>query len=100
MAQETSHDDAVMVLQRCEVAPPPGSVPSTTLPLTFFDIPWFYCPPLQRIFFFEFPPPTHHFLQTALPALKHSLSLTLQHFFPFASNLILPPPPHTAVAPF
>ncbi|EXC13928.1 Malonyl-coenzyme A:anthocyanin 3-O-glucoside-6''-O-malonyltransferase [Morus notabilis] len=32
-------------------------------------------------------------LRTRLPSLKHSLSLTLQHFFPFAANLILPPPP-------
>ncbi|KAK1412385.1 hypothetical protein QVD17_33596 [Tagetes erecta] len=30
-------------------------------------------------------------MQTILPNLKHSLSITLQHFFPFASNLILFP---------
>ncbi|RYR75881.1 hypothetical protein Ahy_A01g000469 [Arachis hypogaea] len=29
-----------------------------------------------------------------LPSLKHSLSFTLQHFFPFSSNLIVPPQPH------
>ncbi|XP_061372716.1 coumaroyl-CoA:anthocyanidin 3-O-glucoside-6''-O-coumaroyltransferase 1-like [Gastrolobium bilobum] len=90
MAQEIN-GDAVMVIESCRVAPPPGSVPSTTLPLTFFDIPWFYTKPVQRIFFYEFPYPKHHFLQKALPNLKHSLSLTLQHFFPFVSNLIVPP---------
>ncbi|KAG4961036.1 coumaroyl-CoA:anthocyanidin 3-O-glucoside-6''-O-coumaroyltransferase 1-like [Glycine soja] len=81
----------VKILEQSEVGPPPCSLPSTTLPLTFFDIPWFYCHPIQRIFFYDFPHPTHHFLQTALPILKHSLSLTLQHFFPFSSNLIVPP---------
>lgn len=80
------------VIEHSQVAPPPNSVPSPTiLPLTFFDIPWFYCHPVKRIFFYHFPHPTHHFLQTTLPILKHSLSLTLQHFFPFSSNLIIPP---------
>ncbi|KAJ1395867.1 Transferase [Sesbania bispinosa] len=88
---------SIKVIEQCLIAPPPGSLPSTTLPLTFFDIPWFYCHPVQRIFFYHFPYPTHHFLQTALPILKHSLSLSLQHFFPFSSNLIVPSNPHLHV---
>ncbi|KAK7335527.1 hypothetical protein VNO80_27421 [Phaseolus coccineus] len=86
--------DSLKIIERCQVSPPPNSLPSTTLPLTFFDIPWFFCNSIQRIFFYQFPHPTHHFLQTALPILKHSLSLSLQHFFPFASNLIVPPQLH------
>ncbi|XP_020238541.1 coumaroyl-CoA:anthocyanidin 3-O-glucoside-6''-O-coumaroyltransferase 1 [Cajanus cajan] len=86
--------DQVKIIERCEVAPPQHSLASTTLPLTFFDIPWFLCHPVKRIFFYEFHHPTNHFLQTALPTLKHSLSLTLQHFFPFAANLIAPPQLH------
>ncbi|PNY12492.1 anthocyanin 5-aromatic acyltransferase-like protein [Trifolium pratense] len=80
------------VIEQSQVAPPPSSLPSpTTLPLTVFDNTWFYCRyPAKRIFFYHFPHPTHHFLQTSLPILKHSLSLTLQHFFPFSSNLIIP----------
>ncbi|XP_045800659.1 coumaroyl-CoA:anthocyanidin 3-O-glucoside-6''-O-coumaroyltransferase 1-like, partial [Trifolium pratense] len=79
------------VIEQSKVSPPPNSVPSPTiLPLTFFDFPWFYCHPIHRIFFYHFPHPTHHFLQTTLPILKHSLSLTLQHFFPFSSNIIIP----------
>jgi len=86
--------DSVKIIEQCQVSPPPNSLPSTTLPLTFFDIPWFFCNSIQRIFFYEFPHPTHHFLQEALPILKHSLSLSLEHFFPFASNLIVPPQLH------
>ncbi|XP_054790715.1 coumaroyl-CoA:anthocyanidin 3-O-glucoside-6''-O-coumaroyltransferase 2-like [Prosopis cineraria] len=84
----------VKILEQCQVSAPPGSVPSSTLPLTFWDMPWLqvWCP-VQRLFFFDFPHPTNHFLHTLLPILKHSLSLSLQHFFPFASNLVLPPDP-------
>ncbi|CAK8536495.1 unnamed protein product [Lathyrus sativus] len=85
------------LIQQIQVSPPPSSLPSPTiLPLTFFDIPWFFCHPVKRIFFYHFPHPTHHFLQTTLPILKHSLSLSLQHFFPFSSNLIIPPNSHDA----
>ncbi|CAL5200462.1 unnamed protein product [Lathyrus oleraceus] len=86
------------LIEESRVSPPPNSLPSpTTLLLTFFDVSWFYClPPVQRIFFYDFPHSTHHFLQTTLPILKHSLSLTLQHFFPFSSNLIIPPNSHDA----
>ncbi|XVF65396.1 hypothetical protein PTKIN_Ptkin09bG0245300 [Pterospermum kingtungense] len=51
------------------------------------------CCPMQRHFFYEFPHPTFHFMQNTLPNLKHSLSLTLQHFFPLAGKIKLPPPP-------
>ncbi|XP_057731160.1 coumaroyl-CoA:anthocyanidin 3-O-glucoside-6''-O-coumaroyltransferase 1-like [Arachis stenosperma] len=94
MAPETDNYDEVKIIENCQVAPPQGSLPSTTLPFTFFDIQWFLCHPVKRIFFYDFPYPTNHFLQSSLPPLKHSLSLALQHFFPFASKLIWPPPPH------
>ncbi|ESW11464.1 hypothetical protein PHAVU_008G032200 [Phaseolus vulgaris] len=62
----------------------------TTLPLTFFDILWLRLPPVQRIFFYEFPHPTPLFFDTLLPKLKHSLSLALAHFFPLAGHLTWP----------
>ncbi|KAK7340680.1 hypothetical protein VNO77_21390 [Canavalia gladiata] len=86
--------ETVKVIEVCEVSPLPGSVPSTSIPLTFFDLPWLYCPPIKRIFFYHFPYSTQHFIQTVLPPLKHSLSLTLQHFFPFSANLVFPPKPN------
>ncbi|PRQ58373.1 putative transferase [Rosa chinensis] len=81
------------VVGQCKVSPPPGSVPTTSLPLTFFDIVFLFCGPVEFVYFYEFPHPLHHITQTILPKLRHSLSLTLQHFFPLASNLICPPPP-------
>ncbi|KAK8487474.1 hypothetical protein V6N13_025256 [Hibiscus sabdariffa] len=65
----------------------------STLPLTFFDIHWLGSLPMQRLFFYDFPHTCSHFIQTLLPNLKSSLSLALQHFFPLAGNLVLPPPP-------
>ncbi|QCE12673.1 shikimate O-hydroxycinnamoyltransferase [Vigna unguiculata] len=62
----------------------------TTLPLTFFDILWLRLPPVQRIFFYHFPHPTHLFFDTLLPKLKRSLSLALAHFFPLAGHLTWP----------
>ncbi|KAF7844640.1 coumaroyl-CoA:anthocyanidin 3-O-glucoside-6''-O-coumaroyltransferase 1-like [Senna tora] len=94
MADHLHHKEIIRVVEQCQVSAPSGSVPSTCLPLTFYDIPWIPCHPIQRIFFYDSPHPTHHFLHTLLPTLKHSLSLTLQHFFPFAANLVVPPQYH------
>ncbi|PPS19561.1 hypothetical protein GOBAR_AA01014 [Gossypium barbadense] len=82
------------ILEDSLVFLPHGSVlNASTLPLTFLDIYWFGFPPMQRLFFYDFPYPTSYFMQTVVPNLKSSLSLALQHFFPFAGNLVLPPPP-------
>ncbi|TXG55260.1 hypothetical protein EZV62_020516 [Acer yangbiense] len=90
----TKQSIVIKVIEQSQVAPPPGSVSTrttTTVPLTFFDIPWFRSPPIEWIFFYELPYTTLHFMQTVLPHLKESLSLTLSHFFPFAGKLTCPP---------
>ncbi|RWR93054.1 LOW QUALITY PROTEIN: ATP-NAD kinase-like domain-containing protein [Cinnamomum micranthum f. kanehirae] len=83
------------VVEVLRVSPPSGSVPETSLPLTFFDVFWMRIPPVQRLFFYEFSESntitTAHFLQSLLPNLKHSLSLTLQLFYPLSANLRLSP---------
>ncbi|MED6213122.1 hypothetical protein PIB30_090178 [Stylosanthes scabra] len=81
------------IIERCSISPPPSSVPPTSIPLTFLDLPWFLLPPLQRIFFYKLPQP-NQILQSVVPTLKHSLSLTLQHFYPFAGNIVVPPQPN------
>ncbi|XP_058092128.1 phenolic glucoside malonyltransferase 1-like [Magnolia sinica] len=84
---------AVKLLELCRVSPPPGSVPETTLPLTFFDVFWLLAPSVQRLLFYELSQPntTTDFINTLLPKLKHSLSLSLSHFFPLAGNLTQSP---------
>ncbi|XP_062103281.1 phenolic glucoside malonyltransferase 2-like [Humulus lupulus] len=96
----------VKIVEVCKVAPPPTTAASdqdsssspNSLPLTFFDIPWLRFPPVQRLFFYEFSNLDDHanknttsfFHSDILPKLKHSLSLTLQHFLPLAGNLTWP----------
>ncbi|PIA33123.1 hypothetical protein AQUCO_04200110v1 [Aquilegia coerulea] len=80
----------VKVLEECQIAPPSGSVPHTTLPLTFFDLVYLTMPPVHRLFFYNYHYPKAHFIDTVLPNIKKSLSLTLQHFYPFAGNLKWP----------
>ncbi|KAL4273781.1 hypothetical protein GQ457_13G017800 [Hibiscus cannabinus] len=85
------------VLEDSGVSPPPGSVPTTSLPLTFFDTSWITCRHMKHLFFYEFPFPPSHFIENTFPDLKTSLSLALQQFFPFAGHLRLrlPQPPHS-----
>ncbi|KAF7805881.1 coumaroyl-CoA:anthocyanidin 3-O-glucoside-6''-O-coumaroyltransferase 2-like [Senna tora] len=61
--------------------------------LTFFDISLVGPIYIKRQFFYHYPFSTHHFTHTTLPSLKHSLSLALHHFSPFAGKLLCPPPP-------
>lgn len=89
-------DHTIKVLEDSNVFPSQpglGSVPPISLPLTFFDIHWLCSSPMQRLFFYDFPYPSSYFMQTTLPNLKQSLSLTLKHFSPLAGNLVYPPPP-------
>ncbi|XP_073112346.1 malonyl-coenzyme A:anthocyanin 3-O-glucoside-6''-O-malonyltransferase-like [Elaeis guineensis] len=83
-----SNSPALRVLENSRVSPPSGSVATASIPLTFFDIIWLmHYQPVERLFFYDFPHPTAHFIDSCLPNLKSSLSLTLQHFFPLAGNL-------------
>ncbi|MED6132843.1 hypothetical protein PIB30_022627 [Stylosanthes scabra] len=97
MEKKVNTDETVKVIEQCQVGPPAGSIPSpTSIPLSFFDIS-FLCTPVtsKRIFFYELPYSKQHLLQQVLPNLKQSLSLTLKHFFPFSSKIVLPPKPQT-----
>ncbi|KAJ4971752.1 hypothetical protein NE237_004851 [Protea cynaroides] len=78
----------VKLLERCKVAPPAGSTPtSTVLLLTFFDIPWLPLSPVEFLFFYEFSYPKSQFTDSIVPRLKHSLSSTLIHFYPLSRNI-------------
>nr|AAQ63616.1 anthocyanidin 3-O-glucoside-3'',6''-O-dimalonyltransferase [Chrysanthemum x morifolium] len=81
----------VTILEHSRISSPPGTIGERSLPLTFFDITWLAFPPVHHVFFYAFQHSKSHFLETVVPNLKHSLSLTLQHFFPFAGNLFVFP---------
>nr|UCU84649.1 anthocyanidin 3-O-glucoside 6''-O-acyltransferase [Zinnia elegans] len=83
------------VLESCRVSPPPATIGHRSLPLTFFDVIWLTFAPVHFLFFYHFPHSKSHFMQTLVPKLKHSLSITLQHYFPFVGNLVVfPNNPH------
>lgn len=79
------------VLEQSHVSPPPATLDEKVLPLTFFDFLWLTQPPIHNLFFYKFSIDETEFIETIVPSLKHSLSITLQHFYPFAGNLILFP---------
>ncbi|KAL4573057.1 hypothetical protein LXL04_019850 [Taraxacum kok-saghyz] len=81
------------ILEESQVSPPPTTVSNRSLPLTFFDFLWLTSPPVNTVFFYELPITKTEFTKTIVPKLKTSLSITLQHFFPFVGNLIIFPSP-------
>ncbi|KAJ0814021.1 putative anthocyanin 6''-O-malonyltransferase [Helianthus annuus] len=87
----TSNQPLLTSVEKCNISPPPNTVGKRSLPLTFFDLVWLLFHPVHQLFFYDFPHPKSHFIETVIPTLKHSLSITLQHFFPFAGNLIVLP---------
>ncbi|KAL8502267.1 hypothetical protein ACS0TY_021407 [Phlomoides rotata] len=79
------------LLETCCISPPPGAAADElTLPLSFFDIVWIHFHPIRRLLFYEHPCSNTEFVQTLVPKLKQSLSLTLKHYLPVAGNLLYP----------
>ncbi|XP_076897456.1 malonyl-coenzyme A:anthocyanin 3-O-glucoside-6''-O-malonyltransferase-like [Bidens hawaiensis] len=80
------------ILEKCRISPPRNTVGERSLPLTCFDLPWLmFHAAVHQLFFYNFPYSKPHFIDKVIPKLKHSLSITLQHFFPFAGNMIVFP---------
>ncbi|KAF7129760.1 hypothetical protein RHSIM_Rhsim10G0048000 [Rhododendron simsii] len=85
-----AQSDPVKALEVCKVAPMPhtlNSTAQTSLPLTFFDLFWLRFLSTQRLFFYKLSYPKTTLIDTILPKLKHSRSITLQHYIPLAGNL-------------
>ncbi|KAF3444114.1 hypothetical protein FNV43_RR13804 [Rhamnella rubrinervis] len=90
-----AESQSVKILEVCRVAPATNSAAPKSLPLTFFDLYWLRSQPIHRLFIYEIPCiDTHLFLDSILPKLKHSLSLTLHHFLPLAGSLTWPQHSH------
>ncbi|CAK7349990.1 unnamed protein product [Dovyalis caffra] len=79
------------VILHCQVSPPPGTTSDKTLPLTLFDI-GMVDTFAKHLFFYDFTNISkNHSIESIIPSLKHSLSLALKYFYPFAGNLVFPP---------
>ncbi|KAK4431035.1 Anthocyanin 5-aromatic acyltransferase [Sesamum alatum] len=76
------------ILQRSQISPALDSVSDFSLPIVSFDMIWYGFPANQSVLFFDFPCSKSHFLETLIPDLKSSLSLTLNQFLPLAGNII------------
>ncbi|XP_072956539.1 anthocyanin 5-aromatic acyltransferase-like [Typha angustifolia] len=83
----SSSRPSVRILETSRISPPQGSVPPTSLPLTFFDVMWLSSAPTERLFFYPFPCSTSHLIDSIFPTLKSSLSITLQSFYPLTGTL-------------
>lgn len=80
------------LLEQSQVSPPQATVGQKSLPLTFFDIGWLNTfDPIHPLLFYELPITKTQFTETIVPNLKQSLSVTLQHFFPFVGKLTIFP---------
>ncbi|KAL3625461.1 hypothetical protein CASFOL_030915 [Castilleja foliolosa] len=82
---------ATKIVEQCQVAPPPAGAPSEQLlKLLHMDMP-FLCLPLsvKTLFFYKLHCSESHFLDTIVPSLKNSLSLTLKHFLPMAGKVFI-----------
>ncbi|CAN1844046.1 Coumaroyl-CoA:anthocyanidin 3-O-glucoside-6''-O-coumaroyltransferase 1 [Linum perenne] len=90
----TEYSDAVKIIDELHISPPPASVPTTPIPLSFFDIPWFTIHPIQRVFFYDLPISTSQFHESIIPNLTASLSTALRYFYPFAGRFISIPWPN------
>ncbi|GFP85202.1 anthocyanidin 3-o-glucoside 6''-o-acyltransferase [Phtheirospermum japonicum] len=86
----------VAVVEHSTISPPPDSnIPAElSLPVVFFDMVWYDYPANQSVLFFDFPGCSKsHFLDTIVPDLKRSLSLTLAQYLPLSGKIIHPTEP-------
>lgn len=74
------------VLDRLKVGASPPA-PGGVLPLTFFDVPWLFTGPVERVFFYPYAHTAEHFAAHLLPSLVSSLSATLHAFYPMLGRV-------------
>ncbi|XP_040376923.1 coumaroyl-CoA:anthocyanidin 3-O-glucoside-6''-O-coumaroyltransferase 2-like [Oryza brachyantha] len=82
---------ATKVLDKLTVAASPPAA-GGVLPLTFFDVPWLFTGPVERVFFYPYPHPVDHFTAHLQPSLVSSLSAALHGFYPLLGR-VRPCPP-------
>ncbi|XP_047979532.1 anthocyanidin 3-O-glucoside 6''-O-acyltransferase-like [Salvia hispanica] len=80
---------AMKIVETHSLSPPPSGA-DQSLPLVYFDMEWLDFIPTETLHFYPLKCSQSHFLNTILIHLKTSLSQTLKHFYPLASNIIFP----------
>ncbi|CAM0943130.1 unnamed protein product [Alopecurus aequalis] len=80
---------ATKVLEKIAVAAAEGAPPAPggVLPLTFFDVPWIFTGPVERVFFYAYPHPLERFTSALLPCLVSSLAAALRSFYPLLGRV-------------
>ncbi|KAI0493571.1 hypothetical protein KFK09_023690 [Dendrobium nobile] len=79
---------AMRVLHEIQISPSPTLPSQPPQALSYLDTIWLRnARPVERVFFYNFPHPTTHFIDHNLPNLTRSLSLTLRHFYPLAGSI-------------
>ncbi|KAG0477867.1 hypothetical protein HPP92_012586 [Vanilla planifolia] len=78
---------ALRVIQEIQVSPSPPLPSQPSHVLSFLDFIWLFSSPVERLFFYDFPHPTSHFMDRHLPAFTRSLSLALRHFYPLSGTI-------------
>ncbi|XP_059302764.1 phenolic glucoside malonyltransferase 1-like [Lycium ferocissimum] len=79
-----------LVIEQCQVAPPPGSASELRLPLTYFDVQWLSFHRMRRIHFYKLPISKTSLIRSIIPSLINSLSLALKHCIPLAGYVVCP----------
>ncbi|KAK1620843.1 hypothetical protein QYE76_026360 [Lolium multiflorum] len=78
---------ATKLLDKLAVAADPAPPGGGALPLTFFDVPWIFTGPVERVFFYPYPHPVHQFTASLLPRLVSSLAAALSRFYPLLGRV-------------
>ncbi|GFP79921.1 anthocyanin 5-aromatic acyltransferase [Phtheirospermum japonicum] len=81
---------ATKVVEQCQVAPSSGAPTEQLLKLLHMDMVFLLGPSAVKILlFYKFHCSESHFMDTIVPNLKNSLSLTLKHFPPMAGKIFI-----------
>ncbi|BAF10456.1 coumaroyl-CoA:anthocyanidin 3-O-glucoside-6''-O-coumaroyltransferase 2 [Oryza sativa Japonica Group] len=77
---------ATKVVDKLTVAASPPA-DGGVLPLTFFDVPWIFTGPVERVFLYTYPHAVEHLAAHLLPSLASSLSAALHRFYPLLGRV-------------
>ncbi|KAL0907498.1 hypothetical protein M5K25_021913 [Dendrobium thyrsiflorum] len=79
---------ALRVLHEIQISPSPSLPSQPPQALSFLDTMWLQNSRLmKKLFFYDFPHPTSHFIEHNLSIFTKSLSLTLHQFYPLAGSI-------------